>query len=330
MLVPGSRYARVVVARTSLSLDEAGALAACWGLTVDGIEAVDAGTLNSSYALASAGQRFFLRICERAAEAEAEAEARLLARLAADGVPVAAPRMRVDRPGSWAARWAGKPAFVLRWIDGASLRAGEVRPAHAWQIGAALARIHRAGVPATALPAEKFGIARLAALVAGIDGVGRAAGLGAAIDRLRAQLDALAAAPLPIRGLIHGDLFRENVLWSGPALAAVLDFESACAGNFGFDLMIAALAWCYDDRFDVSRLRALVAGYRSIRSHEPGEIEELHLAARVAAVRFAVTRLVDYELGPARPPARDFRRMLTRLDAIEALGPHGWRAALGL
>lgn len=323
-------YARAVVVRTSLSLAEARALATCWGLAVDGIAAIDAGTLNSSYVLASAGRRFFLRICERAEPREAEAEVRLLARLAADGVPVAAPLMRVDCPESWAARWAGKPAFVLRWIDGASLRAREVQPAHAWRVGVALAKVHRASVAVTDVPATKFGIARLAALVAGIDVAGRGADLCAAIGRLRRQIDEQTAQPLPIRGLIHGDLFRENVLWSGPNLAAVLDFEAACAGNFAFDLMIAALAWCYGTCFDVPRLRALVDGYRTIRTLDPAEIDELHRAARAAAVRFAVTRLADYELGPEQPPARDFRRMLARLDAIETLGPDRWRAALGL
>src|SRR5690606_10953962 len=67
------------------------------------------------------------------------------------------------------------------------------------------------------------------------------------------------------RGVIHGDLFRDNVLWNRDHISAVLDFESACEGSFAYDLMVTALAWCYGERLDLELVRAMFAGYESVR-----------------------------------------------------------------
>lgn len=318
-----------MAARTPLSLAEARQLGARWGLSVDACAVVEAGTLNSSFALADRDRRIFLRIFEHVGLVEAEAEGRLLVHLAGRGVPTPAPLCRVDRPDVYAAEHAGKPALALPWIDGAIVCARAVTPAHARAVGATLAKIHRGGAGAPSIPAARFGLDRLDARLAAATLPANRPDLGATLDRLRARI-AAAAVPLPVRGVIHGDPFRENVLWSGEALVGIVDFEAACAGNFAVDLMIAALAWCFGDHFELTRLRALVDGYRGVRALVDAEQRELYPAAVTAALRFSATRLLDYELGAAPGGWRDHRRFLARLDGLEALGPAGWHAALGL
>lgn len=312
---------------TPLTLAGAHRLAARWGLDVTGVEPIAEGTLNTSHALIAGGRRYFLRTLEHVDRSAAEAEARLLARLGRAGAPVPAPLALVDEPGAHAADHAGKPALVLTWIDGAIACARDIGPAHAHAVGDALARLHRAGAELRDAPAPRFDPLRLAARLAVVVVPAARPDLRPTIDRLHRRL--VTSPGLPVRGVIHGDLFRENVLWFGTAVAGLVDFEAACFGNFAVDLMIAALAWGFTDRFDGPRLRAFMRGYTAVRPLTADERGELHPAAQLAALRFATTRLLDYELGAVPGGWRDHRPFLARLDALDALGPAGWRDLLG-
>jgi hypothetical protein len=138
---------------------------------------------------------------------------------------------------------------------------------------------------------------------------------------------AFEAEPLP---LVHGDVFRDNVLFGPDALVAVLDFESASRGSAAFDLAVTWLAWCFGDTLDLACSGALGAGYRSVRPIHPHERADLRRASELACVRFATTRITDYELRPAGVGRyKDFRRWLARAECVEALGDDGIARALG-
>jgi homoserine kinase type II len=135
------------------------------------------------------------------------------------------------------------------------------------------------------------------------------------LDELRAELE----VPLPEvpAGVIHGDLFRDNVLWRGGRIVALLDFESAAEGLLAYDLVVTVLAWTYGDRFDPDLVRALLEGYRSVRPLHPGEEATLPRLARRAATRFVVTRITDFFVrGAATGVQKDYRRFVARRDAI--------------
>jgi homoserine kinase type II len=123
---------------------------------------------------------------------------------------------------------------------------------------------------------------------------------------------------LPL-GVCHGDLFRDNVLWQGPRLSALLDFESAAWGNFPYDLMVTALAWCFKDELEIENVKALFVGYSSVRQLTQGERAALEVEGALGCLRFATSRITDFELRASEgaPPARDFRRFFSRLEAIE-------------
>jgi homoserine kinase type II len=149
------------------------------------------------------------------------------------------------------------------------------------------------------------------------------------IVRIRTILDDLAEnrdRALPA-GLVHGDLFRDNVLWTGDRVAALLDFESAFRGPLAYDLAVLVLSWCYADAFEPDLARAMVRSYESVRPLEPIEKRALYTEMRFGALRFTITRITDYSMrGGEGRVMKDWRRFLARLDALEAMGQSGFDA----
>jgi homoserine kinase type II len=216
---------------------------------------------------------------------------------------------------------AGKPAALFEWVDGDILCQARVTPAHCHEVGKALGTVHQATACAGELGSGRF---RVADLERRIDRIRREgpSELQAAAELLRAELAQHASAREPSlpQGLIHGDLFRDNVLWRGQQIAALIDFESASSGSFAYDLAVTMHAWCYGASFDATLVRALVAGYQLARPLAPAELGAFRTEAALAALRFAVTRITDYAMraAPGEVPLRDYRRFVARLRAVEA------------
>ena len=292
---------------------------------------IEAGTVNTSYDLDLASGRYFLRIYEEQPRAGAEAEARLLLHLAAAGVKTPPPVQARD--GSMVHLLAAKPAAIFPWIDGDMLCLHAVTPEAAHAVGAALARMHLAGPPGPSPSGEselgggRFGpddlVARCDRIAKSTDAVARveAEPLRDAVIRI----DRRRRTDLP-KGLVHGDLFRDNVLWHDGQIAALLDFESAHRGPFAYDLAVTILSWSFRDALDLDVARAIVRGYREVRPLEESEREGFFAEAVFAALRFTITRITD----DAIRVGKKWQRFIARRDAIEQLGPKGLQEAFGL
>lgn len=292
---------------------------------------IDAGTVNTSYALELGSGRYFLRIYEEQGKPGADAEARLLLHLAAAGVPTPAPVKARD--GTMVHLIAGKPAAIFPWIDGDMLCLKAVTPAAAREVGSALARMHLAGPPPPLPSGEpSIGAGRFGAdeLVARCDRIAKVADPVAReqAEPLRdavIKTDRKRRTDLP-KGLVHGDLFRDNVLWHGGQIACLLDFESAHRGPFAYDIAVTILSWSFRDALDRDVARAVVDGYRKIRELEANEREAMYAESVFAALRFTVTRITDNAIRVGKK----WQRFVERREAIEQLGPAGLREALGL
>lgn len=308
---------RAMALLTPLKLDDARGIARGFGLEVTRVTPVQGGSVNSNFALETgAGRRVFLRVYEEQNAAGAQRELALLSTLARSGVPTPEPLEAVG--GGALGVHRGKPVALFPWVDGAIVCQARVTAAHTAAVGAALARVHQATV-ASAPPGRfertdlEVRLARAAREAPAFEPVTRA------IAARLAHFAALRAPGLP-SGLIHGDLFRDNVLWHGEQIAALIDFESASEGAYAYDLMVCVHAWCFGGEFDLALVRALLAGYHAVRRLTPAERAALPVEGAVAALRFATTRITDYSLRAAagQPPLRDYRRFLARLDQIEA------------
>lgn len=314
---------------TPMSLDEAQHLGRACDLDVVAVEPIVHGSVNSNFALGlRGGGRAFLRVCEESARAQVEAQNALLAHLVACGVPTPAPLRR--REGGTVGEHRSKPAVLFPFVPGAWLCQSRVTARHTARVGEVLATIHLAGEGFGGAPASRFGPEALEARLSSLRAGSLEPDLGADVERLSRELSSLTSEwASGETTVIHGDVFRDNVLWHDNALTAVLDFESASSGCPQYDLMVTVLAWCFGGDLSRPLARALVAGYTGVRPLGEAELAMCFDAGRRACVRFAVTRITDYELRPADVVARkDYRRFLQRLDRLLALGPSGLAAWL--
>src|SRR5262245_56897393 len=120
-------------------------------------------------------------------------------------------------------------------------------------------------------------------------------GLGALITSERRWLEQHWPRGLP-EGVIHADLFPDNVFFSEGKLTGLIDFYFACNDAYAFDVAVCLNAWCFesDGSFNITRGRALLAAYRTVRAFNDAEVAALPVLARGAALRFLLTRLYDF------------------------------------
>ena len=106
---------------------------------------------------------------------------------------------------------------------------------------------------------------------------------------------ALAAGPARRRDS-RRPLQRQRVLSRREDYPGSIDFYFACNDALAYDLAICLSAWCFepDNAFNVSKGRAMISGYERLRPLGEVEIGALPLLARGAALRFMLTRLVDW------------------------------------
>jgi homoserine kinase type II len=165
---------------------------------------------------------------------------------------------------------------------------------HCGQVGEALAALHLAGRDFELKRPNALSVAGWRPLYEGsrhhIDAP-LAAELGAEIDFFEANWP----AGLP-SGVIHADLFNDNVLFLHDRLSGLIDFYFACNDAFAYDVAICLNAWCFepDKSFNATKGRALLQGYESVRPLGPDERKGLPRLARGAALRFLLTRLYDW------------------------------------
>ena len=222
----------------------------------------------------------------------------LMEHLAARGITC--PQPVKNRRGKVLGSLAGRPAAVVTFLDGMWIR----RPSanHCAAVGEALAQLPLAG--------SDFALKRANALSVGgwrpllKDADGRADRLQPGLEQtIAAELDHLERhwpRGLP-QGVIHADLFPDNVFFLGNKLSGLIDFYFACTDTLAYDVAVCLNAWCFelDHSYNVTKGRALLQAYARSRPLSAAERRHLPLLARGAALRFLLTRLVDWLDVPA-------------------------------
>lgn len=320
------------------------------GHAVVEITGMPQGSINTIYRVKmDTGALWFLRVNEGKPFERLLRERNLLAALKRAHLDVVTPTMTPSVAGSvffavdaedgvrrWASLFAGLP--------GRELGAFEVDASHAAQVGRFLARAHLALRRFRGGP-NPYGHRVVAGWLPSLLAF---EGTRAPALRLQTTLGGLVRdrRPLP-RGLIHGDLFVDNTRWAPASsagessrLVAVFDWEMAGRDTLALDLAITLCAWCFRRQDGHMRLRedvaaALVDGYQGVRRLRPSERRGLFGELRLAAVRFAASRMRDFALPrPAGSVAErrflDPADFLERLDLLEGLGERGTARALAL
>ncbi|MBV8472892.1 MAG: homoserine kinase [Hyphomicrobiales bacterium] len=257
------------------------------------------GVENSNFLLRTEAGQFILTLYEkRVHEEDLPFFIGLMEHLAKRGVTC--PQPVRARNGEALGRLAGRAAAIVTFLDGIWIRRPGAR--HCGAVGEALARMHEAGAGFSIRRPNALGIggwpALFSAAAARADEV--SPGLAQAIVAELAALQAIWPNDLP-SGVIHADLFPDNVFFLGDRLSGLIDFYFACNDAFAYDLAVCLNAWCFelDGSFNVSKGKAMIDGYQRLRPLSGAEKEALPIFARGSALRFMLTRLVDWLNVPA-------------------------------
>ena len=219
----------------------------------------------------------------------------LLDHLAARGCPV--PRTIHDRQGALYRRIGDKAVALIEFLPGVSVSAPTVGQARA--VGEQLARLHLAAADFSASRANGMALAEWQRLATACGREGLATidpWLAGTVARDLPRIARDWPTGLPT-GVIHADLFPDNVLVLGDAITGLIDFYFACNDVIAYDLAITHLAWCWDERdgtFRADLSRALIDGYGTLRPLLPDERDALSLLAQGAAMRFLLSRAYDW------------------------------------
>lgn len=217
----------------------------------------------------------------------------LMQHLADRGISCPLPVRRKD--GTTIGALAGRPAALVTFLEGMWMRRPTVE--HCREVGAALAAMHLAG--------SDFSLQRANALsVSGWRPLWErakpragevASGLVEETEADLAFLEANWPADLPV-GVIHADLFPDNVFFLGSRLSGLIDFYFACTDLLAYDVATCLNAWCFekDNAFNLTKGMALLGGYTALRPLSEREVEMLPVLARGSALRFMLTRLYDW------------------------------------
>ena len=273
------------------------------------------GVENSNFLVHTGRGYFILTLYEkRVAPEDLPFFLALMEHLAAQGLTC--PQPVKNRTGDMLGWIAGRPAAIVTFLDGMWIR----RPSatHCGEVGDALAWLHLDGLSfpmrrRNALSVDGWRTLYVAA-AAGADSV--QPGLRDAIERELAHLEAVWPRDLP-QGVIHADLFPDNVFFLGDELSGLIDFYFACTDTLAYDVAVCLNAWCFepDHSYNVTKGRALLKSYVKVRALEASERAALPMLARGAAMRFLLTRLVDWLAVPdgalvkPKDPLEYFRKL---------------------
>jgi homoserine kinase type II len=252
------------------------------------------GVENTNYLVHTEAGRYILTLYEkRVAREDLPYFLGLMEHLSSKGISCPLPVR--DGKGHMLNELAGRPAALITFLDGISVRRPGIE--HCGGLGQALAKFHLAGADFSMQRPNTLSLAGWTSLFAAIEPNADEVipGLAAEIEKELAYLSTHWPTGLP-SGVIHADLFPDNVFFLGDQLSGLIDFYFACNDLLAYDIAICLNAWCFetDASFNVTKARALLQAYEAERRLTPEELKTLPLLARGAALRFLLTRSYDW------------------------------------
>lgn len=260
---------------------DVGALSAYRGIG-EGIE-------NTNYFVDAERGRYVLTLFEEMTADELPDYLELMTHIAEQGVLCPSPI--ADHNGAFLKELAGKPAALINCLAGGTVRTSNA--AQCREVGKSLAGMHLAGASfAKSLPDKRgfdWCLAQRETIQAAVSDDDYKLLASELAHQSECHFD-----PLP-QGIIHADLFRDNVLFEGDTLSGIIDFYYASYGIFLYDLAITINDWCRaeDQTIDIEKYQALVNAYTGLRAINEDEVGAWQDVMRKAALRFWVSRLCD-------------------------------------
>lgn len=254
------------------------------------------GVENSNYILKTTNGTFILTLYEkRVNPAELPFFMNLTDYLADKGLPV--PRPIKNKQGETLGDLCGRKCAIVEFLNGKDLKI--LTSDACYQVGQWLAKLHTVGMQCPHSRPNSMGQKTWADLYAQCDSTATAQFNPALPDLIRAELDYLDTAwnslDLPT-GIIHADLFPDNVFFTDGKFSGFIDFYFACNDVLLYDLAICLNAWCFEDHscMNVTKASRILQGYNSVRPISDAEKQAFNTLLRGGAMRFLLSRLYDW------------------------------------
>jgi len=280
---------------TNVSADELHAFLEDYNVgRVQHFEGIAEGVENTNYLLKTDAGGFVLTLFEKRVQAsDLPFFLEFMDHIATKGVKSARPIS--NSKGATLTKLCGRPAALIEFLPGATTNEPSVEQCRS--AGAALAQLHLAGESFKGTRENDMGprawpvLLEAATPRANEVKQGLAALLAIELNGVLSQWP----GNLP-SGVIHADLFPDNVLFEGDDVSGLIDFYFACTDSFAYDIAVVINAWCFatDGQFCSDKSVALLSGYQSARPLSEDERTALPQLARGAAMRFILTRLNDW------------------------------------
>jgi len=274
------------------------------------------GSVNTHYLVETKRGRFFIKIDEIKSEVEVKQELELLFYLKRQGCPC--PQPIKSKKGKYYHEFHGKYLSVSRYMEGVEVPAEALTSSQLETLGHTLADLHLIGRGYKKGIDNRFGYNKIVSIYREVRRQlpSHLKHIVRVLDDEVVYLENYLDNNLP-KGIIHGDLFSDNVKFKGSRLIGIVDFEAACRGKLIYDLATAVNALCYlDGHYKIDRFEPLITGYESLRPLSLPEWDSFPNELRFSALRFTVTRIKDFYLrrmDEGRRVYKDFKEFFDRL-----------------
>ena len=281
---------------TQISIDELNVFLSKYNIdNINEFSGIKGGTSNSNYLLTADNKKFILTIFEeRTNQENLPFYFDLMNHLNAHDVKC--PEVIKDKQGNFSNSIKQKHAVITSFLTGSSLE--KIKPIHCSNLGLTIAKMHNAS--------EKLNIKRENEL--GFDK------LGIIIEKLKRYKKHIDEEKLKFiedeflflsreinkdlpSGIIHADLFPDNIFFEENNLTGIIDFYFSCNDFYAYEIAICLNAWCFEDsnnEFNPTKAKYLLGSYNQERKFSNEEVEALPLLARASALRYLLTRLLDF------------------------------------
>ena len=257
-------------------------------------EGISEGVENTNYKLKTEKNSFILTIYEdRVEKKDIPFFLEYMFYLSSNGIKCPLP---LRNNNNLFAEILGKPASVLTFLDGKSTLS--VTEEQAYQLGLILGKIHNISINLEIKRENPLGLDSFPKLIKNSKSTAETFSKDLSINMLEEfnRIKSNWPKGLP-KGIIHADLFPDNILFHEGQISGVIDFSFSCNDFLSYDLSICINAWCFKDgEFDISLSRNLLKGYQKERKLSNAEIEKLPILCSGSALRFLLTRLVDWRV----------------------------------
>ena len=281
---------------TQISIDELNVFLSKYNIdNINEFSGIKGGTSNSNYLLTADNKKFILTIFEeRTNQENLPFYFDLMNHLNANDIKC--PEVIKDKQGNFSNSIKQKHAVITSFLTGSSLE--KIKPIHCSNLGLTIAKMHNAS--------EKLNIKRENEL--GFDK------LGIIIEKLKRYKKHIDDEKLKFiedeflflsreinkdlpSGIIHADLFPDNIFFEENNLTGIIDFYFSCNDFYAYEIAICLNAWCFEDsnnEFNPTKAKYLLGSYNQERKFSNEEVEALPLLARASALRYLLTRLLDF------------------------------------